>query len=374
MGVFKKLFVTAFFIALLLPVTSAWWQPYQTTSTGERRTLAVFPEVNFDATLLSEFPKKFESFLNDHFGYRERLIYLLNFIRVKTGAVWYSGDVVIGKEGWLFHGGPHIPDIRNAAPFGPGELGVWAKVQDAKYHWLKERGVRYLFVITPNKHLIYPEHLPGEIDIFKRESRREQLVSYMKETTPASVLDLTDSMLALKNDQQVGDWNLYYKTDTHWNSWGAYFAYLEIIDRLNNMGLNIEPYQADKNSFQMLRSNADLSGNLGLGEALAYESPEFRMELAPCAQYHGVDRNASLAEKNVTWFGTTCAEKPLRLLMFRDSYALAPMPFLFETFGYVYFVPHSPANFQALKELVEQHKPDIVIEQRASRWLRTPEG
>ena len=60
--------------------------------------------------------------------------------------------------------------------------------------------------------------------------------------------------------------------------------------------------------------------------------------------------------------------------MFRDSYSLAMMPYLSESFGYVYYVPSAPVPLAALQELVQEKRPDVVIEQRASRWLRTPEG
>ena len=73
-------------------------------------------------------------------------------------------------------------------------------------------------------------------------------------------------------------------------------------------------------------------------------------------------------------FATRCETGSGRLLILRDSFAIAMIPYLAETFAHVDYYTASPIPLSAMIELVEEYRPDIVIEQRSSRWLRGPEG
>ncbi len=97
-------------------------------------------------------------------------------------------------------------------------------------------------------------------------------------------------------------------------------------------------------------------------------------ELPRCARNVGIPEDADDGVMHENIFSTECELGSYRLLILRDSYAVALIPYLADTFEHVDYFTASPVSFEQMVELVEKYQPDIVIEQRSSRWLRGPEG
>jgi hypothetical protein len=73
------------------------------TILNENRVLASLPEFSIDMSLLSTYPKDFEAFYNDHFGFRRTLIWGRSLVMVKLLGVSPNSDVIVCKDGWLFY-------------------------------------------------------------------------------------------------------------------------------------------------------------------------------------------------------------------------------------------------------------------------------
>ncbi len=367
----KRVLVGLFLGMICLPLLVMVTSPAETESEAERRRLAPFPNVPRDLRVLNEFPQQFEAFYNDHFGLRQTLVKWYNRLRVGWLQVSPNDWVLVGKQGWLYQGGGvHIRDVRNAWPYGPGELAQWARVLSAKHDWLAARGIDYLFVIAPNKPVTYPEFLPAAINRVGAQSRAEQLVAYLATHTDVPVLDLSPVLQRAKSEMRT-----YHKTDTHWNAFGAYQGYRALIQHLQPRHPGIRLLNLSADSFVVRdRSGGDLAQNLAMAEFLREPSIELKQPVANCAVTEGIAADADDRIRNQSAFSTSCREAGGRLLMFRDSYSLEMMPYLSESFAYVHYVPASPVVPAAIEERVAKDRPDIVIEQRATRWLRTPQG
>ena len=89
-----------------------------------------------------------------------------------------------------------------------------AHVQDTS-DWLRAQGIAYVFVIAPDKHVIYREYMPETI---RRSaiSRIDKLVS-RSASTPLFVCGSAAAARA-------GRERLYHRADTHWNDRGALVA------------------------------------------------------------------------------------------------------------------------------------------------------
>lgn len=361
--------VLVFLVALWLPLIAMTTGPREITSTGEKRRLAEMPQLNLSQP--QKFTKEFESFYDDHFGLRQLFIRWFHLIQVTLLNVSSSGSVIKGRDGWLFQTGElHEKDIRNAWPFSDGELKRWAKVLQNKYDTLKSMGIDYLFVIPPNKHLVYGEHLPSSIKKVGKYSRAEQLEYYIRKNTTVPILFLRPNLLESKDDIR-----LYHKTDTHWNDYGAYVGYANIIKLLQEQFSNLPLIKLDVDDFITIKKpGGDLAENLNLGDVFIEQHITPKHWRPKCAQYSGIPQNATRFEKFKNPFTTRCKSAQQRLLMFRDSYSLDMMPYLSETFRYIHYFPASPVPLEGMLKLVKEHRPDIVIEERASRWLRTPAG
>jgi hypothetical protein len=367
----KRILVALFLGMIWFPLLVTVLEPTETESQAERRRLAPLPEWHWDRRALNEFPRQFEAFYNDHFGLRQTLVKWFN--RLRVGWLWVSPSewVLLGDRGWLFQGGdPHIRDVRNDWPYANGELERWARILSAKRNWLAARGIDYLFVLTPNKPVIYPEHLPTAINRVRAQSRADQLIIHLTTHTDVPVLDLRPVLLRAKSILRP-----YHKTDTHWNDFGAYHGYRALMERLIPRHPGARLLQLATESFVIRdRPGGDLAQNLALAEILREPSIELQRPVVSCAVTKGIPADADDRIRFEKPFSTECERAGKRLLMFRDSYSLAMMPYVSESFAYVHYFPASPASLSIIEKLVAQHRPDIVIEQRASRWLRGPQG
>lgn len=367
----KILCIALFLVAVTLPGLVMLTVDPADVSMTERRKLAPRPALPHDWRSLAALPAEIDAYVDDHFGFRRDLIHWFNRIRVTWFGVSTSSIVLVGSDGWLYQtGNPHLQDMRNALPFSDRALRRWADVLSAKHDWLSARGIDYLFVFAPNKHLAYPEHLPGSVKRVSERSRLDQLVDYLQRNTDVPVLDLRPALHQGRAVQRT-----YHKTDTHWNDFGAYVAYRAILDRLATPFEDLRRVDLAPEDFETRdTAGGDLAQALEMQDVLREQSISTARDIEQCAHYPDFSTKPDIDTKHREPFHTVCPQARYRVLMFRDSYALALMPFLSESFAYVHYVPNSPSNRRQLHELVAEHGPELVIEQRASRWLRTPEG
>jgi len=115
------------------------------------RGLAEKPDIT--SVRLHNFPAQFESYLNDHFGFRNTFV--LRYIKLIEGSLGQkSRKVIIGENGWLFLK-KTIHDYLGHREIPKEDLERWRLVLEGRRAWLKERGICYQFVVPPNKATIY---------------------------------------------------------------------------------------------------------------------------------------------------------------------------------------------------------------------------
>ena len=172
-----------------------------------------------------------------------------------------SRDVVLGKQGWLFYTGDEsIQDFRHLYPSSPKQLESMRAIFQEMRDRLAERNIKFLVVVAPDKHSIYPEFMPDTLRQLKGQSRLDQLSEVMKKQSKINFLDLRPALLAAKKNQQV-----YYANDTHWNDYGAFAAYQATAARMKAWfpQLKVASLQ-DYKIATMSRNGGDLTRLLGL--------------------------------------------------------------------------------------------------------------
>lgn len=365
----KNILVVLFVVVVWLPLIVMLVTPDKEVSELENRRLAPAPELDFEQP--RELTAEIENYFNDHFGFREHLIRLFRFLEVRVFRVPQAGQVILGKDDWLFQAGDEqVRDIRNNWPFSEAALKEWAQVLSAKHERLTAAGIEYLFVFAPNKHLIYPEKLPETMNRVRPYSRADQLIQYLGEHTDVPFLDLRPPLFEAKKQLRP-----YHRTDTHWNDWGAYVGYAAIVDHLRERFPELQPVELSANDFGKRETPGwDLARTLSMQDQLKETAIHPETWQPDCAVYEGLPDDFTRVDRNQSSFTTRCEEGSRRLLMFRDSYSLAMMQYLSETFGYIHYYAASPVPLKGMLQVIEEHKPDIVIEERATRWLRKPYG
>jgi alginate O-acetyltransferase complex protein AlgJ len=336
---------------------------------GEKRILSKCPVIGADS--LETIPEKFDSFYKDHFGFRNDLIRGHNWIRYKLFKGQTYGDVLIGKNGWLFlTKNGIISDYLGQSPLTYEELAKWKEALEQRQEWLAERGIRYLFVVAPNKAMIYSEMLPDHIYRNKHKTHMDQLVDYLSETSEVEFLDLRD---ALRGEKGTG--LVYHPRDSHWSERGAFVAYREICNRLVRWFPDIYPWSIEDFTITNEKQVGDLANMLGLGGELILESEVFRPRRErsayrvnltlpdhyPWPKHIIPDRQLAMENKNAKH----------RLLFFHDSFGNhgGLQEYIGEHFSRTAFVP-AHVDSSCLELMVKQEHPDIVIEEIVERKLK----
>ncbi len=229
-GISRWLLVVALHTLLIAPLLSLVLHLPEEPSLFEKRALAGAPVWN--AWHISAWTVQAEAWLNDHFPQRARLIAWNSALRRRYMA-GSDANVIVGRDGWLyFAGNGTADDILGRAPLSRADLQQWADVLSGRQAWLRERGIRYLFVVAPNKSTIYPEHLPAILRWGKRPGKLEQLVTYLREQTDVPTLDLRPTLESCKEKGPA-----YWPWDSHWNAYGLLAASDEVVRTIDRLGL-----------------------------------------------------------------------------------------------------------------------------------------
>ncbi len=361
-----KYILGIFFIATIFyPLITSVYQEPKKVSSLEKRNLTAFPSIKSTKDL-QDFPKKFDSYYSDHFGLRDFFIKYYRLAKFKLGDS-PSKDVTIGKNGWLFLGGikkgynrysDPIGDAVNSNLYSKKQLKQFAEYMQLLNDWLLSQNIRYIFVIAPNKHTIYFDQLPSFIKKRGEESATDQLFNYLKKHTNIKYVDLRPSLLKEKQKYQ-----LYYKTDTHWNHFAANIAQYEIMKEIKTLFPNkINPEK------QRISSKKTQGGDLAtfIGGLNAYFS-----DIQPFPVFNKGCKPVMIPEK-VKFFTEThsfeCKDEQLAAVIFRDSFFTALKPYFARKFKRSTFIWKRP-EFADFVKFIDKEHPDIIIEEWVERTL-----
>jgi len=207
-------------------------------------------------------------------SYTEGLIGWSNQVLINQLQLSRVNDVVIGKNGWLFVDmNGSLDDYRGVLRYTDQELAAFNAALEGRKNWLSKQNVPLLLVIVPNKESIYPEFLPADIKKANESSRLDQLINYLKLNSNVDLLDLRKLLMHEKEH-----YPLYYRTDSHWNSYGAYFGYSEIMKKVKFYFPGIEAYPiADyEEKVDTLPKAGDLAGLIMMEDS--YTERRFHLE------------------------------------------------------------------------------------------------
>ena len=355
----ERIIVVIFLAVLSLPLMGMVLNLDRDAPSGENRTLAAWPQLRWDAASLRALPEQLTRYFEDHFAFRVRLVRWQAIVRLDALGVSPSASVIKGRDGWLFYADDGaMEDYAEAPPFTGVELEVWRHTLQDISDWLRGQGIAYLFVIAPDKHVIYPEYMPHTI---RRAavSRIDQLVSDLRQHSTVRVLDLRPSLLATKSRER-----LYHRTDTHWNDRGAFVGYQSIVDALSEEIPTLQSASHSAFEPRVVRSSGlDLAGMLGLTEVLSEDDlvlvpkrPAAARILEP--QYP----NRRLTHARIV---TEAPNRGPRAVVFMDSFGPGLVPFLSEDFSRVVYLWQDNMDPQ----VVQQERPQVVIQELVGRAL-----
>ncbi len=268
--------------------------------------------------------------------------------------------VLIGREGWLYYTGDRsIQDYQGLQQLSQEHLDLIDRKLARIKLQMERQGIAFLVVIAPDKHTIYPEYLPENIQKVQPGTRLDQILEYNQSHAQVPILDLRAEMLFRKTADVI-----YYRTDSHWNDLGAYDAYAEIMKALLPRFPVLQPRPLD--DFSLSRS--EVSGR-GLAEliSLQYFLTDEMVTLAPLFERRaGPAEVTFLPEDSMLTFARQIDDPTLpTAVIFRDSFSTTLVPYFEEHFRRSVFVWSYQVDF----DLVIHEQPDIVILEVVERKL-----
>jgi len=357
--------VASFLVMIWLPmVLMVIGKVNPDAASSEKRALGTFPTVEWNVNALRVFPSQVDAWLQDHFGMRNHLIHWHNLMAYFWFHVSPSPKVIVGKKGWLFYAGDPegedgdpIKDYRGIEPLSLEKLDYLRWMIQDQHEWLQDHGIHYLYALVPSKPELYPQFLPDGLTKVG-PNPREQLLAYLEKKGTFSVLDTTP---AIKRARTNGI--LFMKTDSHWNDYGSYVAYAEIMNALTNQFPAVAPYPESAYDFQVeIGPGRDLSEMLDLSSELRDEMLKMRP-----MQPRRADRKR-LSDDSEPDIVTTISDENLPTAMiYRDSFSNRLLPYLAEHFRSAKF---EWARKGTIMRNVETVNPDIVLQIMNDRALR----
>lgn len=340
----RLLLILAFLGVLCLPVLQMQFHLLPELENMENRELAQKP--TGDHKSLAEFAEGWERYFSDNFGFRPYLIRWNSILKLTSLGVSPVSSVILGKESWLFYhsealaDGNTVNDFRGTIPLAQAELVKLRMRLEANQRAFARRNIAYLVAVVPNKNTIYSEYLPDSIRKFREITRLDQLLEHMRSHSPVKILDLREALFKAKTEYPV-----YWKSDSHWNSYGAYIGYVEIMRQLSAYlpALPVVPIEDGRITIEPSPSGGDLAQMLFLQDAWAEEN-------------------------NTTFNLDNGHSKPVMgSLIFRhDSFGDALYPFLHCSFNkLINIAPFAPYRFEAIFE----QRPQAVLHIFAERYI-----
>lgn len=188
-------------------------------SEAENRVLSEFPKFTMDRFITGKFTKDFEVYLSDQFAMKEFWTGLK--AKAEKGKLKKENNGVYwGKDGYLLERFEITSDQ------------LKKNIESILHYTEKVNGVSSYLMVLPTSVGIYPEKLP----LYAQTANQKEVIADVKEKLngPIHFIETYDALVQSKKEQ------IYFHTDHHWTSRGAYVSYKAAAE-----ALNFKPYAED---------------------------------------------------------------------------------------------------------------------------------
>lgn len=320
---FYRRVVRVFGALLLIIVLANFIKRDQEFSDEENRVLAQKPELTWDSLMSGDYMTDFESYVSDQFFARNQWISLKLYEDIILGKKESNG-VYLGKKGYLLEkpDDPSWEDIE----------ANMAAVSDLAGRYPE---VSTYMCLVPNSFYIMEDKLPAQAPVRDQEADMKQIRSLMGEAVHD--INVTDTL------KKHSDEEIYYKTDHHWTSLGAYYAFGTVAEAMGLQNVETE-YDIHTVASDFQGTLASKSGyHRSKDSVQVYEAaniePEYIVNyVEENEKSTSIYDSESLKEKDkyTVFFGgnharvdiSTTQPERKNLLIFKDSYANCFVQFL----------------------------------------------
>ena len=341
----KLIYCILFFAICLCPSLGMLVTKQETSS--ENRQLSEFPSPKTEEGKINvEWLSQAGDYFQEHFAFRNELVTGNALLHGRLLETSTADGVIQGKNGWLYYK-DSLDDYLGQDLLSDRSLFNIAHMLSMTQQALEEKGVNFLFTIAPNKNSLYGDNMPYYDKLkVSDQTNRENLEGWLK-TEKVAYADLYQ---ALMEEDEV----LYHARDSHWNNKGAVLAADVLMDAL---GKDHDSYEGE--SYTVRR---DYTGDLDTMLYPLASTADDEIYYDKETTYATVEEIQSNFDPRIT---TVNPVKEGSLVMYRDSFGNALLPYMADAYANAYFSRGIP--YQLMD--VETHSADTVIIERAERFL-----
>ena len=332
----KKVFCSVIFIGMILWIIVDSCRPDHLFSAGENRLLQQKPLFSGQGFLEETYQQEYEKYLSDQFLFRDKWVSLKTRLEILSGKKEING-VYLANDGSLIE--RHLPSEIDAdiAEKKLYELNNFIEMYE-HFNEKKTGETDIKVMLVPTADIIYREKLPPYAGYFDQTAYLDKGEDILGENHLINV----EAALSEHSDEY-----LYYRTDHHWTTLGAFYGYQKYCEVMEeNSGISFQ-----RTEYVLQTVSDDFCGSLARKTQL-YKNPDeiilYRMsedqDVKVC--FDGVyesgrgiydfDAVASARDQYEIFFGGNHGiveierecENQKTLLVIKDSYANSLIPFL----------------------------------------------
>lgn len=325
----KKIMIGLFSLCLL--GCSIWGivTPDRTYSENEKRMLAKFPRVNVERLLNGKFSSEIEKYMADQFPERDA------WVTVKTIKEYVlgkrdSGGVYFAKDGYLIERHDSFSEKSIAARIQ--YLESVKSVTDAK-------GIPLRVMLVPTAGEILKSKLP----YFATMADQMEVADKVR-SAGFEMVDVEDIL------REHAEEYIFYKTDHHWTSLGAYYGYVAYMEAVGRKAHDISEYTKEtlssdfrgttynKVNFPFAPYDTIEAYYISDNHRVYYnESEEFDETMYTRSYLKSADKYAVFLNSNQA-STRICGSGNGRILIIKDSYANSFAQFMPEDYEEVHMI------------------------------------
>lgn len=354
---FFRLMGTVFLIVLMLVMVVNIISPNRDFSQKENRVLAARPEATLSRLASGRLARQYDTYVNDQFFGRDLWVSLKAASDRLLGRTDGNG-VYLGKDGYLME-----------AFQPPSQARLNATVNSMTGFAARHPELRCYALIAPNAVNVLSDKLPASAPVKNQnpylDASRDAL-----EKAGITFIDVRNILTQHKGE------GIYYRTDHHWTTQGAYFAYLEAAKSMNLDSASI--------SYEKLPVSHAFQGTLSAKSGFrSREKEEMDVFLPRNSDLSSVVSYVDQQQKSASFYSTkqlkrrdkyamffdgnhpkvvirTPVEENRTLLVLKDSYANCFVPFLAQHYRTIVMV--DPRYYYGdLEELIQVENIQEVL-------------
>lgn len=328
--------------------------PKREYSELENRKLQQVPAFSSSALFSNQWTSDYGTYIQDQFAFRD------SWIDLKSRAEYFLGktensEVIYGDDDMMF------TKFYSLERYGD----TWLRNAQAVEQFAARHPGKVSFMLTPSASLIYEDKLPANVPLADEDAYLDQIFASVPS---AEVYDLRDLFTEHKDEY------IFYRTDHHWTTYGAWLAYSEFCDRNGLTPFDTENHEKVeiKDFYGTSYSKSRLWN--AVPDTLTYYPLDNSMEIVvpgenSAASADGTMYNLSALEKRdkysaFLWGNNGYSEiegdGEGSILVVKDSYGNSFTPFLTANYAKIGVVDfrYRKAN---LEDLMEQYDQVLIL-------------